>query len=62
MMPLLEMPFLEAIRIKFRLDPDMFQQCYNDLIKTKISNFLYEERRRESRRMIRDQERKLLVS
>ena len=62
LMPLLEMQFLETIRIKFRLDSDMFHQCYNDLIKARMSNFLYEERRRESRRMIRDQERKLLVS
>ncbi|CAF4220339.1 unnamed protein product [Rotaria magnacalcarata] len=48
---------LEAIRIKFRLDQDLLQQCFNDLIKTKLSNFLYEERRREARRRLRDQER-----
>jgi hypothetical protein len=52
---------LEAVRIKFRLDSNMVQQVYNDLMKTKLSNFLYEERRREKRKRLRDVARSLQV-
>jgi hypothetical protein len=49
--------FLEVLRIKFRLDSDLMQQFFNDVLRIKLSNFLYEERRRESRKRARDQER-----
>ncbi|CAF3985987.1 unnamed protein product [Rotaria magnacalcarata] len=51
---------LEAIRIKFRLDADLLQKCFHDLIKTKLSNFLYEERRRAIRKTLRNKERALI--
>ncbi|CAF1467343.1 unnamed protein product [Rotaria magnacalcarata] len=46
---------LEAVRIKFRLDSNRMQQFYHDVLKTKLANFLYEERRREDRRRQREQ-------
>ncbi|UJR12985.1 hypothetical protein I4U23_000011 [Adineta vaga] len=49
---------IEAIRIKFRLDSVLMEQCFNDILRAKLSNFLYEERRRECRRRICCQERK----
>ncbi|CAM4791381.1 unnamed protein product [Rotaria magnacalcarata] len=50
---------LEAVRIKFRLDSNRMQDVYNDLLKVKLGNFLYEERRRATRRRLRAQERVL---
>ena len=39
----------------------MMQQCFKDLLRAKLSNFLYEERRRENRRRLRNQQRLLKV-
>ena len=51
----------EAIRIKFRLDSALFGQCYKDLLQSKVSNFLYEERRRDERKVLRERQRQLKV-
>ena len=54
--------FVEAIRIKYRLSYSLLNQCYNDLLKNKLSNFLHEERKREARLQLRHEERTLKIN
>jgi hypothetical protein len=45
--------YQDAIRIKFKLDSSKYSAFYKNILRRKLSDFLIEERRRESNRIAR---------
>ncbi len=43
--------FEDAVRIKFKIDSTKYPAFYKNILRRKLSDFLIEERRRESTRM-----------